>query len=372
MAKLDLGIIAGLVLGVGAYILARTASGTTPPIDVEPTVVENLPPSTIIPTDSEITSGSGQTGVFDGIETAVILPTQIESSTHEQTPVTQEIIDTVKEDLIGGELDPSQEQAIIEQITDLNASLDMLWTGQINVDEDIKFRANHSSTSGVSIKYDWIFTREENGKNILVKHIGGADKQYVTMAFNSAGQYKCILTVSSSTGRRYKVTKVFNVIPTPLSYGDVKISAVSSGDRVIINVQNHRDSGINGSINISARGSNSFTRNYNMHINSKGTGQHVLSNQNSGSTTYSISYRPVGSSRALDNLTKTLNISGSVSRQSCILSNTVKSILSSLKHLKYPSWFENNINNVKICKITESEFINSYNYLLRTGVITSK
>ncbi|MEO2056325.1 MAG: hypothetical protein ABGW66_02460, partial [Flavobacteriaceae bacterium] len=105
---------------------------------------------------------------------------------------------------------------------------------------------------------------------------------------------------------------------------------------------------------------------------SKGTGQHVLSNQNSGSTTYSISYRPVGSSRALDNLTKTLNISGSVSRQSCILSNTVKSILSSLKHLKYPSWFENNINNVKICKITESEFINSYNYLLRTGVITSK
>ena len=368
MAKRDLGIIAGLALGVGAYMLARTTSGTTIPINVEPTVVENLPPSTIIPTDGEITSGSGQTGVFDGIETAVILPTQIESSTHEQTPVTQEIIDTVKEDLIDGELDPSQEAGIIEQITDLNASLDMLWTGQINVDEDIKFRANHSSTSGVSIKYDWIFTKE--GK--LIKHIGGADKQHVTLAFNSAGQYKAELVVSSSTGRNYKVTKVFNVIPTPLSYGDVKISAVSSGDRVIINVQNYRDSGINGSININAKGSNSFTKSNNMVINGKGIGQHVLSGQNSGSTTYSISYRPVGSSRALDNFTKTLNISGSISTQSCTLSNTLNSILSSLKYLKYPSWFETNIANVKICKITESEFISSYNYLLSTGVITSK
>ena len=368
MAKRDLGIIAGLALGVGAYMLARTTSDTTPPIDIEPTVVENLPPSTIIPTDSEITSGSGQTGVFDGIETAVILPTQIESSTVTQSPVTQEIIDTVKEDLIDGELDPSQEAGIIEQITNLNAKIDMMFSGQINVDESIKFRANHTSTSGVTISYDWTFTKD----GALIKRMSGADKQYVTMAFNSAGQYTATLIISASTGRKSTAIKVFNVIPIPLSYGDVKISAVSSGDRVIINVQNHRDSGINGRINISARGSNSFTRNYNMAINGKGTGQHVESGQNSGSTIYSISYRPVGSSRSLDNLTKTLNISGSISTQSCTLSNTLNSILSSLKYLKYPSWFETNIDNVKICKITESEFINSYNYLLSTGVITSK
>ena len=57
----------------------------------------------------------------------------------------------------------------------------------------------------------------------------------------------------------------------------------------------------------------------------------------------------------------------------CTLSNTLNSILyGSLKYLKYPSWFETNIANVKICKITESEFIASYNYLLSTGVITSK
>ena len=292
----------------------------------------------------------------------VILPTQIESTVSSQTEVTQVITDTVIDDLIQGELEPTQEQAIIEQITDLKGSMSILFTGQINVNETIKFLANHSSTSGVTVTYDWSFS---DGKQF-----SGKDKQYVSHSFSKAGQYTAQVIISSSTGTKFTVTKTLNVIPEPLSYGDVKISAVSNTDRVIINVQNNINFGINGSINISAKGSNYFTKNYNMYINPKGTGQHVLSSQNSGSTTYSISYRPNGSSKALDNLTKTLNISGSVSTPTCTISNTVKSILNSLKYLKYPSWFEIYITKVKVCEMTESAFISTYNSALSNGFIT--
>ena len=310
MGKLDLGIIGLLAVGVGAFALSKTLNngvpnGTTNKPD--PTYIPPASPTTIVPTDNEITYGTGQTGYFGTNGTQTTLPTQIESSTVTQSPVTQEIIDTVKEDLIDGQLDPSQEAGIIEQITNLNAKIDMMFTGQINVDESIKFRANHTSTSGVTISYDWTFTKD----GALIKRMSGTANQTVTMVFANAGQYTATLIVSASTGRKSTAVKVFNVIPEPLSYGNVKISIQAGTNSVLIKVQNYRkDQAINGSLNVSVYGANSFTRNYNMYLQSNSIGSMNLTGLNSGSSNFSISYRPVGSSRALDNLSQNVNISG--------------------------------------------------------------
>lgn len=310
MAKLDLGIIGLLAVGVGAFALSKTLNngvpnGTTNKPD--PTYIPPASPTTIVPTDSEITYGTGQTGYFGTNGTQTTLPTQIESSTVTQSPVTQEIIDTVKDDLIVGQLDPSQEAGIIEQITNLNAKIDMSFTGQINVDESIKFRANHTSTSGVTISYDWTFTKD----GTLIKRMAGTANQTVTMVFANAGQYTVTLIVSASTGRKSTAVKVFNVIPEPLSYGNAKISIQAGTNSVLIKVQNYRkDQAINGSLNVSVYGANSFTRNYNMYLQSNSIGSMNLSGLNSGSSSFSISFRPVGSSKALDNLSQTVTISG--------------------------------------------------------------
>jgi hypothetical protein len=363
MAKLDMGIIAILGLGVGAFVLSKTGKKDDDLPQITPTIVTPLQPTAIIPTDKEITIGTGQTGVFAGIETPVLLPTQIESTTTVSTPIPKETTEQVIEAVFGGELDERQKEAIVKQATKINASFDMLFSGQINVDEEIKFRAITNTGVGV-LTYSWTFEPD--------KFKVGTDKQFVTHRFSKEGQYKVILFVSSSLGASARVTKTINVIPIPLTTGMVTMKILPQTNGAIIRLTNNHKKAINGRININMSGANKSTKSQSRTINGKTTVDQVVFGLNAGSTTFSVSYRPKGSSRnlILDNV-QTINITTTQIPTPNVVKRVDSPITIARKILsgsiKAPTWVKNNARWFLNKKISSATFQTSINFLKSNG-----
>ncbi len=413
MGKLDLGILAILGVGVGAFALSKmkqntgkidpiTQGGQIPQqlqgescegyrdrllklgylIDwvssCSPNQTPNLPPSTIIPTDSEITSGTGQTGVFSGIDTPVVLPTQIENTTPAiHTPIPVENTDQVIEDIFGGQLDPSSQAGIVKQATNINLSRIVLFgfSGQIDIHENIKFFAQTAQGVGV-LTYNWDF-----GDNSVSR---GTDKQYANHTYTKEGQYKVKLIVTSNHGASAEKTVTINVIPDPIKQGEVTHKIFPQTNSAIVRIHNNHSQGITGSFSVQLNGANTNRVTGTTHINAGADTDISVSGLSSGYTTFNVDFRPNGSSKdIIIGNNKTVYIEDvpvqaptpqEQAKPKCEPSKMIQAVIYQLNTvLKSPSWFmSGNVKDVMECKLSETVFMNSYNYLLSTGIITVK
>ena len=334
-------------------------------------------PTAIIPTDSPVTSGTGQTGVFSGVGT-VTLPTQIQTTTPSvSTPVADEEVDEIIDTIFDGQLDPSSQDAIVEQATKIVISDITLYgfTGQFDINETIKMFGNTNTKVGV-LTYDWDF-----GDGAISS---GTNKQYTNHSYEKAGQYTIRLTVSSSYGASATKTKTINVIPDPIQQGDVTAKVLDQANSAIIRLTSTHSQGMKGSYTVNMTGVNVKRVSGNTYINSKSQTDIQITGLTSGYTMFSVDFRPEGSSKDIiihDNETVFIydepvvapppQSSGN-NTPTCSPSTTVQSILFQLDTvLTAPSWYySGNVKDVKECRIDEQAFINSYNYLLSTGVIT--
>ena len=416
MAKLDLGIIGVLALGVGAFALLKTGilgKITLPKPDITKTPNfpvqltsescqqfrnrvqtlgwqvdwntqcqnEPLQPTAIIPTDNgqTVTIASGETAVFAGVNTPVILPTQIQSQTPSvSTPIPVEDTQQVIEDIFDGNLDPSSQDVIVTQATKVFISDITLFgfIGQLDIGENIKFFGNVNTGVGV-LTYDWDF-----GDNVISS---GTNKQYTNHTYSKEGQYIVTLKVTSNYGASATKTKTINIIPNPVKQGDVTSKVLPQPNSALIRLTNNHTNGITGSFTVNITGANTKRFSSTTHINGKQSAEIIIDGLNSGYSKFSIDFKPNGSSKDIviddnqtifiyDLIVEAIPNAPAVVDNSCKLSSEVQAILFQLDTvLKSPTWFmTGNVKDVRECNLDERIFINSYNSLLLQGIITVK
>jgi hypothetical protein len=354
MAKLNSGIIAGLALGVGAYILARTASGKKPNelkckpnqhierhngIDV---CVDDDKPITCdvgshlengicvknfsCPPNSHAENGICVPNVvpptscppFHHVENGVCVPTpppeppapvktcqdgfhldNNNNCTPDDEPPTSCPPDhhlsygVCVPNIVGTDvdLDPSSAKLIVTQILKLDGRIDIgEFHGEINVDESIRFRVNHTTTSGFLVKYEWAFgdgTYQSANENAYHK-------------YSKVGVYKTSVLITSTSGVSVKVFKIITVNPPKPSQGDVTVQVFPQRQSIDIKLYNNHTTSLAGKISWNISGATSKSEiEGNITIPSKKSVTVTTGSLNEGATRISVSFKMDGESMAL-------------------------------------------------------------------------
>tara|TARA_B110001454_G_scaffold179964_1_gene173394 strand:- start:556 stop:1596 length:1041 start_codon:yes stop_codon:yes gene_type:complete len=335
MAKMNLGIIAVLGIGVGAFIISKMNKDKIESQQPIEQPISNIPISQTLP-------------VIESINEVVVQPQNV-------TPKTS-ILHLTSIDMFG-------------------------FSEPLDIRETVRFYANITSGDGL-ITYDWNF-----GDGKISR---GTDKQYESHEYNTHGQYTISLTVSNNFGEISTKSKTFNVRANPVKQGDITHNILPQIHSAIVKLTNNHSEDVTGRLSITLNGVNT-TRlsSNNVYIKSGSSTEIDMNGLTSGYTTFNVDFVPNESSIDViidDNKTVYIEPESELevvvepttettpSVGTCSPSPEIQSIVHQLNTVfDSPDYFMNgNVKDVMECKISESSFLYSFNVLWSNGTITPK
>ena len=189
-------------------------------------------------------------------------------------------------DIIGtnSDLDPSSASLIVTQILKLDGRIDVGgFSGEINTGENVKFRANHTNTSGFHIKYDWSFGDNtfDSGSNIT------------NHTYSNIGTYTASVLITSSSGVSIEKFKIIKVNPPKPSQGDVTVQVFPQRQSIDIKLYNNHATSLTGVISYNVRGATSKSEviRGSVTIPSQRSVTVTTGSLNEGATTISVTFR---------------------------------------------------------------------------------
>jgi hypothetical protein len=326
MAKIDLGIITVLGIGVGAFVLSKmNKSNIESQQPIEESIQDVVEP-TIISTD----------------------------------PIYVEPTNEVE----------SQPQ-IIPQTTKLNlTSIDIFGVNEpIDINETVKFYANVTSGEGI-ISYDWDFGDGKVSR--------GTDKQFESHEYNAHGKYTMSLTVSNNFGEYMTKSKTINVIPNPVKESDLSIQILQHVNSAVIRITNNHISNVNGNYDLKLKGATKKQLSGTVFIQALDYSDITISDLVSGTTEFEFQLRinDIILNENKDLFIETIYIETPTQEDLgyCVIDQNIRDIVTQLNTtLIAPEWFmKYDVNYVQTCQITKEQFLGTYYDLLSKGSVRSR
>jgi hypothetical protein len=321
MSKLPLGIIAVLGVGIGAFVLSKRKKDT----------VEN------------------QDKVIEPIQDVL-----------EETPVIVEQPTAIE--------DPIQDVA---QTSKLNlTSMDVFGiTGDIDINETVKFYANVTSGEGI-ISYDWDFGDGKVSR--------GTDKQFESHEYKTHGQYTVSLTVSNNFGEYMTKSKIINVIPNPVKESDLSIQILQHVNSAVIRITNNHVTNVSGVYDLKLKGSTKKSFSGSVFVQALDYSDITISQLVSGTTGFEFELRTNGLilNKEEDLFIETTYIETPSEEDLgyCIMEQEVRDVITQLNTtLIAPEWFmKYDVDYIQTCQITKEQFLSTFNTLLSRGDIRAR
>ena len=319
MSKLPLGIIAMLGVGIGAFVLSKRSKD---PIETQ------QPPV---------------------ITTPVITPAPVA-----QTPVIE---------------DPIIVAPIIREERLTISSIDVFgFSGQLDIDETIKFFGNISSVGIVT--YDWDFG---DGKIS-----SGTDKQYTTHSYPNEGEYKVILKITNNFGETMTKSKTIFVIPKPLTESDISIEILNHVNSAVIRLTNNYIRDINGNFSLKLKGATQKSFSGSTFIKSNDYTDITVESLVSGQTGFEFELRVNGIvlTKNKDMFIDTTYIEQPTQEDLgyCTIPQDIRDVITQLNtSLIAPEWFmKYDVDYIQTCQISKEQFMATFNSLLSKGDIRAR
>ena len=318
MTKINLGIIAVLGVGIGAYFLSKK--------NKENIEIENVEP----------------------------------------------IQDTVNEEKVIVEQPVVIEEPVkVTKTPKLNlTSIDIFGiTGDIDINETVKFHANVTSGEGI-ISYDWDF-----GDGKISR---GTNKQFESHEYKEHGKFTVSLTVSNNFGEYMTKSKTINVIPNPVKESDLSIKITQHVNSAVIRVTNNHITDVNGVYDLQLKGSTQKSFSGSIIVKALDYSDITISHLVSGNTGFEFQLRVndivLNKEKDLFIETTYIDTPSQEDLEYCVIDQDIRDIIAQLNTtLIAPEWFmKYDVDYIQKCQISKEQFLGTYHDMLNKGTIRSR